>query len=254
MIGRALKFDACCGASSVSIDAVGLAVGYATATRTQRKQYYDAHKYYVQGLMWFWVSDPSVPEIFREFLKPYGLCKDEWPENEHFPPQLYVREAARIVGDKVYVQKDKVQANTPDGCLDDSIAIGEWGFDIHDMQRVAVIDKETKEPIVFNEGLTSGGTGGSFVYEVPYYIILPKRKEMVNLAVPNCPSVSHVTFSAVRVEPTLWQLGQAAGTAAGLGVAKGGGVPLQDVPVETIQEALLKQGTFIHWSPKERCA
>lgn len=204
--------------------------------------------------MWFWTTDPSVPESIRESIKSYGLCKDEWGDNGHFPPQLYVREAARMIADKVFVQGDKTNADQPGGCVDDSIAVAEWGFDIHDMQRVIVLDKQTKKPMVFNEGLTSGGTGGTFPYEIPYYVVLPKRAEMVNLAVPNCPSASHVMFSGLRVEPTLWQLGQASGTAAGL-AAIGGvpDVPLQDLPVTSIQSSLIDQGAFIHWPPRDKC-
>ena len=250
---NASKYDACCGDASVGIDAVGLAVGYATANRTERQNIYNAHKYYVQGLMWFWSTDPSVPDSMQESISSYGLCKDEWPENEHFPPQLYVREAARMVGDIVFTQQDRVSANSTDGCLNDSIALAEWGYDVHGMQRVAVVDEETDKPIAFNEGLTAPATGGSFIYEIPYQILLPKRKEMVNLAAPNCPSVSHIAFSSIRVEPTLWPMGQAAGTAAGLGVMEGGGVPLQDVPVGKIQQALIDQGAFVHWPPREKC-
>ncbi len=252
-IVKAQKYDACCGSAPIGIDAVGLAVGYATANRTQRKQYYDDHKYYVQGLMWFWSTDPSVPDDIRNKIKTYGLCKDEWPKNGHFPPQLYVREAVRMVGDKVFSQANRSEADKLGGCLDDSIAIGDWGFDIHDMQRVVVFDQQTKEPFVFNEGLTDAGTGGMYPYEIPYYVVLPQRSEMVNLAVPNCPSVSHVTFAAIRVEPTLWQLGQASGTAAGFALKIGDNLPLHDVPVINIQESLIEQGTFVHWPPKDTC-
>ena len=253
---KAEKYDACCGSAPVGIDAVGLAVGYSVANRTERQKIYNAHKYYVQGLMWFWSNDSSVPDSMQKSIKSYGLCKDEWPENGHFPPQMYVREAARMVGDKVFTQQDRIPANStdPPGCMEDSIAVASWGVDIHNMQRVAVVDSDTGRPIAFNEGLTAPKFGGSFIYEVPYFTVLPKKQEMVNLAAPNCPSVTHITFAAIRVEPTLWQLGQGAGTAAGLGVKNGGMVPLQDVPVGMIQQALIEQGAFMHWPPRDKCS
>ncbi len=248
---RAYKYDACCGNSPVGIDAVGLAVGYPTANRRQRKQYYNDHKYYVQALMWFWISDPSVPEKVRDEIRSTGLCKDEWPENDHFPPQLYVREAVRLVGDRVYVQQDRVPAFFV--CSDESIAIAGWAFDIHDMQRVAILDKDNETVIVFNEGLTSYDDDGIFIFEIPYWTILPKRSELVNLAVPNCPSASHVAFAAIRVEPTLWQMGQAAGTAAGVGITEGNSPPFHDIPLHKIQAKLYKQDTFYHWPPRRQC-
>ena len=53
------------------------------------------------------------------------------------------------------------------------------------LQRVALVDSPA---IVFNEGLTSPGLGGNYLSEIPYWVVLPKRKELVNLAAPNCPS------------------------------------------------------------------
>ena len=247
-----MKYDACCGLSPIGIDAVGLAVGYSNGTRAKRKEIYDKHHYYVQGLMWFWANDPAVPQTIREEMKSYGLCKDEWPENDHFPPQMYVREAARIVGDKVFTQNDRVPYSDMGKCYKDSIAVGSWAFDIHEMERVVVKD-ESGNPIVYNEGLTKPNTGGAVLYDIPYYVLMPKRSEMVNLAVPNCPSVSHVAFSAIREEPTLWQLGEAAGTAAGLSVIDGGNPPLQDIDHKKLQSALIKQGTFVRWPPHQNC-
>ena len=244
---KSMKYDACCGSSPVGIDAAGLAVGYASGSRAKRKEIYDLHRYYVQGLMWFWVNDSSVPDNVREEMNSAGLCKDEWPDNDHFPPQLYVREASRLVGDRVYTQNDRVcRKGMVIGCRKDSISLGSWAFDIHEMQRVVVKDS-AGDLIVYNEGLTRPSQGGNCIFEIPYYVLLPKRQEMVNLAVPNCPSVSHVAFAAIREEPTLWQLGQAAGTAAGIAVSKGGKMALQDVNYQDLQAELIEQHTFVHW-------
>ena len=249
---KAMKFDACCGQSPVGIDAVGLAVGYANGTRAQRKEIIDKHHYYVQGIMWFWASDPAVPKNIRDEMNSYGLCKDEWPDNDHFPLQLYIREAARIVGDKVFTQNDRVPYTEMEKCYRDSIGIGSWAFDIHEMERVAV-KNESGQPIAYNEGLTSYDSGGIVLFDIPYYVVLPQRKEMVNLAVPNCPSASHVAFSALRVEPTLWQLGQAAGTAAGVAIQHGGDMALQDIDHQELQNALIQQHTFVRWPADQNC-
>lgn len=249
---KAMKYDACCGMSAVGIDAAGLAVGYANSTRAQRKEIYDKHRYYVQGLMWFWASDSAVPKNIRDEMNSYGLCKDEWPDNGHFPPQLYVREAARIVGDSVFTQNDRVPYTNMKKCYRDSIAVGSWAFDIHEMERVAV-KNESGQPIAYNEGLTSPSNGGVVFFDIPYYVLLPQRKEMVNLAVPNCPSVSHVAFSAIREEPTLWQLGQAAGTATGVALQHGGDKALQDIDHHDLQNALIQQHAFVRWPPNQNC-
>ncbi|MAE20762.1 hypothetical protein CMK12_17850 [Candidatus Poribacteria bacterium] len=56
---------------------------YANGTRAVRSLIYNKIKYYVQGLMWFWSSDPDsgVPTSVRKEFQAFGLCKDEWPEN-----------------------------------------------------------------------------------------------------------------------------------------------------------------------------
>ena len=159
---KSMKYDACCGGAAVGIEAVGLERGYATANRTRRAQIAAAIKYWDAGMMWFWANDPAVPAEIRASHQSYGLCKDEWPENGHFPPQLYVREAARLIGDRVYTQNSRIMdGRCPSGecCQKDGVALGAWGYDVHDMQRVAVKNETTGEWSAFNEGLTGCGFG-----------------------------------------------------------------------------------------------
>jgi hypothetical protein len=242
-----VKYDACCGGSPIGIDAIGLSVGYATATRSERIKIADMHRYYVQGLLWFWQSDPSVPESVRMRHKEYGLCGDEWIDNSHFPRQLYVREAARLVGDRVFTQNDRLPI-----CRPDSIAVCAWGLDQHDMQRIAYYDGT--DWVVKNEGLRGDAKqqGGVFPFEIPYWAILPKRKQLANLAVVNCPSMSHVAFSAIRVEPALWLLGQAAGTAAII-ASSFRLDSLHDIDIQYLQRSLQNQGAVIHVQDNGTC-
>jgi len=247
-----MKYDACCGFSPVGIEAVGLGRGYANASRASRRRIAQDIFYYVTGLLWFWRTDPSVPEDVRKQHLAFGLCGDEWADNGHWPRQLYVREASRLVGDKVFTQNDRRRGF----CRNDSIAVGQWGFDVHDMQRIAYWNTEDSTWKVTNEGLRGyDEQGGDFPYEIPYYVILPKRKQMANLAVVNCPSVSHVAFSSIRVEPILWTLGQAAGTAAAIAaMSSRPAQSLHDVDIVQLQAELVKQGIVIHWPPKKHCA
>lgn len=65
--------------------------------------------------------------------------------------------------------------------------------------------------------------------------------------------MTHVAFSAIREEPTLWQLGQAAGTAAGIALQHGGEMALQDVKSQELQSSLIEQDAFVHWPPRQNC-
>jgi FAD dependent oxidoreductase len=241
-----MKYDACCGNGPVGIDAVGLGRGYANATRQERARMAAEIQYYVHGLMWFYLTDPVVPiDVRAEFAK-YGLCGDEWVTNNHFPRQLYIREAARMIGDHVFTQNDRLENYT----RNDSIAVGSWGLDVHEMQRVAALRDSTTWQVV-NEGLRGEkAQGGTFPFEIPYSIILPKRLQATNLAVVCAPSSSHIGFAAIREEPTLWQFGRAAGVAATIALAQSRSensiVALHDVSIVQLQHFLLDQGALIH--------
>ncbi len=120
------------------------------------------------------------------------------------------------------------------------------------MARIAKKDQDTGQKLAWNEGQTPfGGEYKSFPFELPYYVLLPRKSDITNLLVPNCPSVSHVTFSAIREEPTLWQLGRSAGIAA-MHAGKGN-ISVQDVDVKLIQQELVRQKAVYHWPEKTSC-
>ena len=67
-------------------------------------------------------SDPSVPEEVRsKYADEWGLCGDEFAETEHMSPQLYIREARRLVGETVFTQNSALD-KAPRG--NDSIGMG----------------------------------------------------------------------------------------------------------------------------------
>ena len=155
------------------------------------------------------------------------------------PYQLYVREAARLVGDWVWTEMDPPMRYTKR-----SIGVGGYSFDCHWVSLYA--DKN----LVRSEGRVHRGENGkppngvgqnSFV--MPYDAMLPRRSELTNLLVPVAASTSHVRYNAIRMEPAWMVLGHAAGTAAHLSLTSR--TIFQDVNVSTLQHLLLLQKQLI---------
>jgi hypothetical protein len=107
-------------------------------------------------------------------------------------------------GEYVMSQKD-IQS---DLTKPDSIGMGSYNSDSHNVQRVA-----TADGAVENEGDMQVPVKP---YEMPYRMILPKRAEATNLFVPVAFSATHVAYSTLRMEPQYMIIGQAAGVAAKL--------------------------------------
>lgn len=78
-------------------------------------------------------------------------------------------------------------------------------------------------------------------YAIPYRVMIPETLD--RLIVPVAVSATHVAFSSVRMEPTWMALGQAAGVAAHLAIARG--TPLRAVPIEPVQRMLRQPGQVL---------
>jgi hypothetical protein len=144
-------------------------------------------------------SDPSVPESIRKaYANDWGYCGDEFNKTGHFPPQLYVREARRMIGDHVLTQGD-VLNKTDIGHL--SIGMGCYNFDSHCEERYAC---QVENCTLYSKrGYAAWQCGVDVpnpgLYQIPLSVILPKRRETTNLIVPVCSSASHVAYATVSL-------------------------------------------------------
>ncbi len=214
-----------------SSDYVGHAAAYPDASYENKQRIRDAHLRYTQGLLYFLAQDPAVPATLKGQLNPWGLPKDEFADSDHWPRELYIREGRRMIGDYVVRQADLQTSRTKP----DSIGMGSYNSDSHNVQRVAMPDGSVR-----NEGDMQVAVQP---YQIPYRVMTPRKDQTQNLLVPVCLSASHVAYSSLRMEPQFMILGQAAGVAAAL--AAQGGVPVQDVPIARLQRALLKTGAVL---------
>lgn len=195
------------------------------------------HLRYTQGLLWFLAQDESVPAQVRAEVRRWGRCADEFESTDGWPPQLYVRDGRRLVGEYVLRESDLLDARRQH----DVVALGSYNIDIREVERTwRYLPEYDRTAAVFNEGYLSVAVPP---YPIPYRSLVPRREDAENLLVPVCLSASHVAFGSVRMEPTLMLLGQAAGAAAAQAARRG--VAVQDVDVPALQESLQANGQVL---------
>ena len=191
---------------------------YSEASYERRAEIVKSHLTYTQGLLWTIMNHPRVPEQHRRNWSKWGLAADEFPDNGHWPHQIYVREARRLWGSTIMTQHHVQLA--PSYEVKDSIGLGSYSLDSHQIRRVV------KDGKIRGEG--SFYQFNKQVYPISYGAIAPRREEITNLLVPVTLSATHAAFGSIRMEPTYMILGQSAATAAALAFkAK---TPVQDVP------------------------
>ena len=225
---------------------------YPDADYSLRDSIWQWHKDYTLGLAWFLSTDPDVPQKVRDAMKTFGLCKDEYVNNEHFPHQLYIREARRMKGEYYLTQHDLME----DTIKYDAIGMGSYNIDIREMQRsyIEISRFPDMKNEVYNEGYLSIPVAQ---YEIPYRSLLPKYEECQNLIVPVCISASHVAIASVRMEPQYMIMGESAGVAAAMAAKTGR--PLHLLDIYELQQRLkagkqvlsLKENPYGIWNSED---
>ena len=214
-----------------STDYIGKSWEYPEASYARRAEIWRDHEEYTKELFWFLAHDQRVPPALQKEVNEWGPAKDEFLDNDHFPNQLYIREARRMVGEYVMAQKDiQTELAKPD-----AIGMGSYNSDSHNIQRVV-----NRQGFVRNEGDMQVAVQP---YQIPYRVLLPKKTEVQNLLVPVCFSATHVAYSTLRMEPQYMILGQAAGVAAAMAVRSA--VPVQDVDTKALMRTLVEHGAIL---------
>lgn len=210
-----------------STDFIGQNYAYPEATYEEREKIVEAHLNYQMGLMWTLAYHPRIPEEVRKVVSDWGVCKDEFIENEnHWTQQLYIREARRMISDYVMTQRNCEGIEI----ADDPIAMAGYGMDSHHVQRYVDVNG-----YVQNEGNVEAR--GYPPYPVSYRSIVPRKSECTNLLVPVCISASHIAFGSLRMEPVFMVLGQSAAIAAAQAIDDK--QDLQDINYRKLRETLL---------------
>lgn len=215
-----------------SFDNIGKNYDYPEAPYGRRREIVEEHKTYQSGLLYFLANDPRVPEDVQSEINRWGLAKDEFQDNEHWPHQIYVREARRMIGEYMMTENeimDRIE-------IRESIGMGSYTMDSHNTQRYI-----TSEGFVQNEG--DIGVHPPKPYKIAFGSILPKVNECANLLVPVALSSSHIAFGSIRMEPVFMILGQSAGTVAAMAIEKN--TDIHDLPYAEIKSKLIEDGQIL---------
>lgn len=214
-----------------STDMIGMNYDYPDGDYATRAKIWQAHEDYQKGLMWTLANHPRVPEKIRAVYAKSGLAKDEFTDNGHWPRQLYVREARRMVSDYVMSEKNCKRKEI----VEDSVGMGAYNMDSHHTQRYV-----TKEGFARNEGDIQIGTRP---YPISYRSIRPKAEQCTNLLVPVCLAASHIAYGSIRMEPVFMVMGQSAATAAVQAIDQK--TTVQGIDYAKLKEQMLKDGQML---------
>jgi hypothetical protein len=213
----------------------GGAEDYPTAGWPRRRQIMQRHRDFALGAVYFFQNDPSIPEAQRAKAREWGLPKDEFKDNDNFPYEMYIREARRMVGRYVFTELDATTARgysrTP--IHEDSIAIGEWFLDSHEVSTERQPGSDHDGKIILSE-LTRPS-------QIPWRTLLPQ--DIDNLLVPVCLSATHVGWGTIRLEPTWMHIAESAAIGAAMAVREG--VAPASLVAAKLQRRLVEKGIML---------
>lgn len=207
-----------------STDMIGMNDAYPDGDYAIRERIFQRHVDYTKGFLYFIGHDVRMPTHLRNQMLQWGLPRDEYLETGHWTPQLYIREARRMIGEYTMVQVNCEGREV----VSDGVGMAAYNMDSHNVQRIVW------NGMVKNEGDVQ--VKGVQPYPIAYRSITPHRKECTNLLVPVCLSASHISYGSIRMEPVFMVLGQSAAVAASLAIK--GNATVQEIPITSLQEQL----------------
>jgi ribulose 1,5-bisphosphate synthetase/thiazole synthase len=219
-----------------STDMIGMNYAYPDGDYKTRENIIKAHEDYTKGFLYFIGHDSRMPESLRKQMLEWGYPKDEYIENNHWTPQLYIREARRMLGAYIMTQANCQGREV----VDDKIAMAAYAMDSHNAERIVV------NGMVKNEGDVQ--LKGIQPYPVSYRSIISKSTECANLLVPVCLSASHMAYGSIRMEPVFMVLAQSAAVAACQAIEKK--IAVQQVNVKQVQVELKDNPLADHSAPE----
>jgi FAD dependent oxidoreductase len=187
-----------------------------------------------------WHSQSFTHFIQAQLGRRYGLAENIFPtshtKNPAFALHPYYRESRRLQGITTIREQDilpitggrvaKLPINAEGIC--EAVAIGNYANDHHYPSGDIPLQPKS---------IRWGGRWTGTPFTIPYSALIPASTDGLLVCEKNI-SVSHIANGATRLQPTVMNIGQAAGMAAALCAQRG--CQPRDLPVRVLQEALLQ--------------
>jgi hypothetical protein len=187
-----------------------------------------------------WHSQSFTHFIQAQLGRRYGLAENIFPtshtENSAFALHPYYRESRRLQGITTIREQDilpitggrvaKLPLNAEGIC--EAVAIGNYANDHH---------YPSGDISLQPKSIRWGGRWTGTAFTIPYSALIPVSTDGLLVCEKNI-SVSHIANGATRLQPTVMNIGQAAGMAAALCAQRG--CQPRELPVRVLQEALLQ--------------
>jgi hypothetical protein len=220
--------------TGMSTDWWGNANEWATASPSRRVEIAKEHENYIRGLWHFIRTDPRIPASIKAEQAGWGLPNDEFASTAGWPPQLYVREARRMVSDVVLTQQHGLgQTAAPF-----PVSLAVYALDSHACRCVLVGGRPTLEGGFFQLPKKPWG--------IPLEALAAKASEAANLSVPFALSATHAAFASARMEPVFMSSSHAAAVAACQALEENQSLAAISRPA--LQTRLEAQGQVIDWT------
>lgn len=171
---------------------------------------------------------PEYEKYYREYLgRGYKSAKIVATA-----PYLGIRESRRIMGDYILTGEDFMKRAR----FDDEIGVFSYPIDIHPTNT-----SKERYAVFTDEWQNMRYETGEF-YGIPYRVLLPQKLENVYVA-GRCASFDRRMQSSIRVMPSCFIMGQAAGVGAAIAIKNG--KTIREVDTDKLRGILKDMGAFL---------
>lgn len=180
-----------------------------TANHANQTAIFADAKNHALGFLYYLQRDVWRPDGVRGY-RNLRLRPDVMGTNDGMAAYPYIREGRRLRAVHTVTQNDFVGLGLSQPHFADSIGINKYQTDIHGCPR------STLTPEGEVEGLPPDPSFGALDMQIPFGALVPETMNGLLAGNSRNMGVSHIANGSLRIHPAEWNVGRAAGVAAGI--------------------------------------